>query len=966
MRQVLSHQIARHSSTEFLQSTRHTTASAVPRAESRVRTSAIVVRNLCLILLACVAMLTPSFAQTVVPTSRGDNARTGADTTETLLTPANVNKNSFGHLFSFPIDYFILAQPLYVPNVNIPGQGVHNVVYVVTLADSVYAIDADNGTQLWYASMLDGGTTASGTNLPCQYVGYHQEGIAGTPAIDLNTNTMYLVAKTMLNGVVRHDLHALDITTGNEQPGSPVQITAQTTSSLGHVTTFTSLHQKNRPGLLLQNGVVYIGFGSNGCNDSNSGWVLSYDASSLAQLAVFNTSPDQGLTSIWQAGNGLAADEFGNIYPETAEAGNNNFDIQNGGQTYNNSVLKLGPDLTLTDYFTPYDVTTLNSKDFDLSSTGSLVLPDLNGPYPHELIAGGKQGYVYVLNRDNLGMYSFGADQILQEIALEPLATGAVLFGSPAYWNNTVYFAPNGSPLRAFPLLPSGLLGTQLKTKQNYNGAHAPSISANGNTNGVLWVITGQLLAFDATTLAPLYSTAQAANKRDLLPALPHFVTQTVADGKVYVGTQTTLEAYGLFESVTVTSGNGQTGTVGMQLTAPIQIHAANPYTGQLAVGTTVNFTDGCKTATTCGSFNPKSAVTDANGNASTTYTLPQKAGLYTITFSGIGFSNATATATAVAGPATKLISYGGGSQKDATGATLGVTPGTKPLISEAEDAYKNPVNGVTIYFTATKNAIPNPAYSVTGTNGMAAGLASTTLQLPATAGSIVVTACLSSPCVTGSVKNTFPATAVAPITTKITVTSGNGQSSAAGAQLSQVLSVMVADQFGNPISGNKVTFSDNGAGGTFSNGSSVVTDATGTASQNYTLPTTAKAITINATATGIATPAAFSETSVAGPAVNLAISGGNNQTAPNGTQLPQALAVLVTDQYNNPVSGISVSFSDGGSGGIFSNANPVSTGANGIASQLYTLPPIGGATISITAAANGVGSSVGFTENSQ
>ena len=235
--------------------------------------SATAVRNLGLILgVVCLALLSFSFAQAPFPTSRGDNARDGANTNETLLTPANVNKNHFGRLFSFPVDYFVMAQPLYVPNVNIPGQGTHNVIYVVTEADSVYAIDAETGAQLWHASMLNGGTTASGIYLPCgSGPGFLQEGITGTPVIDPATNTMYLVAKTLLGTTVRHHLHAIDITTGNEQPGSPVLITATSTSNKGHVTHFNSLHQKNRPGLLLLNGVLYLGFGSNFCNDSNTG-----------------------------------------------------------------------------------------------------------------------------------------------------------------------------------------------------------------------------------------------------------------------------------------------------------------------------------------------------------------------------------------------------------------------------------------------------------------------------------------------------------------------------------------------------------------------------------------------------------------------------------------------------------------------------------------------------------------------
>jgi hypothetical protein len=723
-------------------------------SNSRSTFEVIAIRNLCLSLLFVIALLSSSFAQQPFMTSRTDNARDGANTNETLLTPSNVNKNGFGHLFSFPVDYVVMAQPLYVPNVNIPGQGTHNVVYVATQADSVYAIDADTGAQLWYASMLDGGTTASVSahTLPCGTAqGFTQEGIVGTPVIDPNTTpnpTMYLVAKTVLNGTVRHQLHALDITTGLDETGSPVLITAQSVSNKGHVTVFNSLHQKNRPGLLLLNGILYLGFGSNACNDDNSGWVLSYDEATLSKVAVFNTSPDFGFTSIWQAGVGLAADEAGNIFLETAESGAHGYDVPNGGQTYCNSVVKLDPGLIdennqyeVADYFTPWYVAFLDANDMDISSTGALILPDQDGPYPHELIAGGKQGIVYVLNRDNMGMYSPGNDnQIIQELPLfsninGDSTTNQILFGSPAYWNNTVYYAPKGNPLMAFPL-SGGLLGTPL-TAGKYVGSHSPSISANGNNpqTGIMWVISGpQLLAFNATTLQLLYGTSQAPNGRDKLPPVGHFVTQTVNNGKVYVATLNSLEAYGLFNVVNITGGNAQSAVVGTTLSAPIQVQAANPYNGQPDIGVTVNFSDGCTKsgATTCGTFNPASAVTDSNGNASTTYTVPQKAGTYTLTASGTGFGNVTTTATATPSAAVKIISYGGAKQTGPAGSTL-----PNPIVAQAQDAYKNGVSGITITFTANNHGVPNPSSAVTS----ATGLASTYLTLPDTVATVTVTA---------------------------------------------------------------------------------------------------------------------------------------------------------------------------------------------------------------------------------
>lgn len=854
----------------FLSLDFETIRSGVPsRSMNHSMSKSTPARNLGLTVLAvCIALLSPTFAQLPFPTSRGDNARDAANTNETLLTPSNVNVNSFGHLFSVPVDYVVMAQPLYMPNINIPGQGTHNVVYVVTQLDSVYATDADTGAQLWWVNFTNpaqGITIASkatGT-LPCgATVGFDQEGIPGTPVIDTNTNTMYLVAKTVVNGTVEHNLHALDITTGQDQPGSPVLLAAQTISKKGHLMVFDSKYQKNRPGLLLLNGVVYLGFGSNSCNGRDSGWVLAYDEATLTQVGVFNTSPDHGLTSIWQTGNGLAADEAGNIFVETAESGVNDYDVPEGGQTYCNSVVKLSPELEVLDYFTPYTVAFLNQNDLDLSSTGVLILPDvipgpsLNG---HELIAAGKEGLVYVLDRDAMGEYSPNDAGALQaNIPLVPgdtdSSTSDILFSSPAYWNGAVYFAPDSDTPTVFPLFANGVLGNSLPSP-GYAGSHSPSISANGNTNGILWIISGpgnsshpQLLAFDAVSLQLLYSSTQAPNNRDTLPPVGHFVTQTVANGKVYVATRNSLEAYGLLLAATVTGGNGQSATVATALPAPIQIQASNPYTGQPVVGATVTFSDGCKPGSkTCGSFNPASAVTDSNGNASTIYTVPQVAGTYTLLISGNGVGNTTAVATATAAAAVKVYAYRGGNQSGAVGTNL-----PNPIVAQALDAYKNGVPGVTINFTANKGAVPSPSSGVTDANG----LASTILQLPTSVAKIAVAA--SSP---GLKSVSYAEYSVAGPAANIGITSGNNQTAPAGTQLPQALTVLVTDQYGNPVSGNSVTFSDGGAGGTFSNPNPVVTGSNGKASQFYTLPSSPGTVTINATATGVANPAVFTET---------------------------------------------------------------------------------------------------------
>ena len=674
-----------------------------------------------------------SVAQVPVPTSLGNNARTSAYPNETILAPSNIDKNNFGKLFSVPTDYVAQAQPLYVPNVDIPGKGIHNVVYVATMKDSVYAFDAEsntgnNATPLWQVNFTDpanGITTATGVNLPCGggWEGFTEEGIVATPAIDVNTGTMYVVAKTDDNGTITHRLHALDLATGQEKFGGPVILSATSVSNAGKVTVFTSLHQKNRPGLLLMNGTVYLGFGSNGCNDSNTGWVLAYDAASLQQTGAFNTNPDHGLTSIWQAGGGLAADDSDNLYPLTSEG---NFDIDIGGQGYTEAVLKLtGPTLQLTDFFVPWDVAFINSHDLDLSGGSPVVLPDQDGPFPHVLVAAGKQGTIYVLNRDNLGMYSPNDTLIIQELA------GVIgqFRGAPAYWNGRLYFSAKADPLKVFSVA-GGTMSTApiVQTPLKLTGAHTPSISANGNTDGLVWVINGgKLYAYDALDLRMLYNSHQVA--RDALPTVGHFATQTIANGRVYIATQQTLEVYGLRHYMSVASGANQSAVVLTPLPAPIQIQAIEAYTNVPYVGVTINFSDGGKG----GVFNPASAVTDANGVASTTYTLPKKIGTYTLTASSPGFGPLTTLATALPGPPVLIVSGGGNKQIGPAGSTLPLQ-----LAAKVQDAYGNGIPDIVVTFDdAGAGGVLTPSVASTAADGKAR----VTYQLPPTPGTYKVSA---------------------------------------------------------------------------------------------------------------------------------------------------------------------------------------------------------------------------------
>ncbi len=677
--------------------------------------------TVCIVLLVCGALICVSSGQVQVTTSHLNNERTGANTSETLLTPANVNKNNFGRLFNYPIDYQSLAQPLYVPNVTIPGLGTHNVVYVATMADSVYAFDADsnvgaNASPLWHVNFTDpanGITTAARPYLPCTRTetsgpGFTQEGIVSTPVIDTTTGTMYLVAKTLETLVVRHRLHALDITNGQERPGWPILISATSTSIRGHVTNFNSLHQKNRPGLLLLNGVVYLGFGSNYCNDSDTGWVLGYDTNTLQQVGAFNTSPDIGLTSIWQSGQGLTADDEGNIYVTTAESGN--YDVPSGGQSFSNSILRLSTNpFGLDDYFTPWNVAFLNNNDLDVSSSGPLLLPDQDGPNPHILVTAAKEGTIYVLNREHLGFFGVDDSQIVQEL---PLVLAGELMNSPTYWNGTIYFSADNDFIKGYAVSSGQLSSVPAVTStQILGGSHSPSISSNGTANGVLWVINGsQLWAFDASTLTFLYNTKQVPT-RDTVPAISHFITQSVANGRVYIATRSTLEVFGLLHNFSIVGGANQSALVGTTLPVPIQLQTSNPYSGAGISGVAVSFSDGGKG----GTFNPPSAITDDSGFALTAYTLPQKSGTYTITATAQGFGNVTFTETALPGPAVKMIAYKGNNQTGPAGSVLPV-----PLSAKALDALGNGVPGITVAFDDQgKGGSFNPNPNATDASGL-------------------------------------------------------------------------------------------------------------------------------------------------------------------------------------------------------------------------------------------------------
>jgi hypothetical protein len=473
-------------------------------------------------------------------------------------------------------------------------------------------------------------------------------------------------------------------------------------------------------------------------------------------------------------------------------------------------------------------------------------------------------------------------------------------------------------------------------------GEHSPSISANGNSNGILWVIGGgQMSAFDAVTLRLLYNTKQV-KARDGLPPISHFITQTVVNGRVYVATRNSLEVYGLFLNLALVGGANQSATVFTPLPAPIQLQVSDPYTGVGTAGVTVTFSDGGKG----GTFNPPSAVSDGSGNVSTSYTLPQKAGNYTITASTANAGNLSFTETALPGPPAKMVINSGNQQSGQAGSIL-----PKQLAVKIEDTYNNGIAGISATFVdLSHGGTLTPSAAVSNAKGIAA----VNYQLPNTAGTYKLTASA----LTFTSKFTEFATGGTPAS--LIVVSGNNQTATVNTALPQSLVVQVTDQGGTPISGVSVTFS--APSGTFA-GNPATTDSNGNATVNYTTGTTAGAITITASVNALNTQITANVT--AGPATAVTIIGGNYQAGPAGTTLPQALTVVVTDQYGNPVSGVAVNFDDGGAGGSFLNPNPVTTDNTGTAAQGYTLPPVPG-TVNITATAAGVPAPAVFSEAAQ
>jgi Ricin-type beta-trefoil lectin domain-like len=523
-----------------------------------------------LVLLAAAA----AQAQVDVTTHHNDILRTGANLNETVLTPADVNATTFGKLYSIPLDGQVYAQPLYVSKLTTSGTATHNVVFVATMHNSVYAFDADSGLQLWHANF---GTPVH----PCD-VEWHENvtqgssiGILSTPVIDPSTDTIYFVSRnegsfdpskcnwlpngrgvlTGVNqGVFTHYLNALDIRTGAPKFGSPVLITAKYQSADGTLTFDPSIHNQ-RAALTLSKGTVYIAYASHDDLGTYHGWILGYSAATLQQQYRYGDTTSGTKGGIWQAGSALTVDGSGNLYAST---GNGAFGASAAGviQT-GNSFIKLSPALALLDYFTPSNSATLNSEDADLGSSGLLAIPGTT-----LLFGGGKQGRAYLVDETNMGKFNASTDKVKQEFQAIFGNGTQHIHGTPVYFNSAtagplLYVWGENDFLRAYSFnATTQLISATARAKstmtapETNNFSAMPggflSISANGTKNGIIWASTpynadasqasvqGVVRAFDALSLNELWND-KMNDARDDIGTFAKFVPPTIANGKVFV-----------------------------------------------------------------------------------------------------------------------------------------------------------------------------------------------------------------------------------------------------------------------------------------------------------------------------------------------------------------------------------------------------------------------------------------------
>ena len=709
----------------------------------------------------CFSAAPPLVAQVNVLTHHNDVSRTGANTSETILTPANVNSTTFGKLFSYPVDGQLYTQPLYMANVTISGKGTHNVVFVATQHDSVYAFDADsnsgaNSTPLWKITLLDaahgaasGATTVPSTDYPTTDM-TPEIGIVGTPVIDPSTGTLYVVGKTKESGAYVQRLHALDITSGAEKFGGPVALSGQVpgtgNGSVGGILTFDPFWENQRPSLLLLNGVIYIGYGAHQDLGPWHGWLLAYSASTLQQRAVYCSSPNASGAGIWLSGEALAADvvdpvnaPYGRIFLPTGNG------VYSATSPYDNTMSYGDADeridlttlinaptnitsttfpqqLPVVDSFAPSNQATLDTQDKDMGAGAPIILPDQSvGGHTHLLLQVGKNGTAYLIDRDSMGGFNSSTDQIVQEVPTAVMG----MWGTPAFWNNTIYIGGSFDTLKMYSFTNARLSSTwTARTAQFFNFPGAtPSISANGNTNGIVWGLQNEaystsgpavLFAWDATNVANQLYASNQVSPRDTAGTAIKFDVPTVSNGKVYVPTGTELDIYGLL--------------AGAQSAAtPVISPASESFNGSLSVTITDGTTGSTIYFTTDGSV-PTAASTKYTGAISVTSTETINAVAIASGFAESGMASATYTLN-LATAATPTFSPVGGTYTSVQSVSISdttsganifyTTNGTTPTTSSTP--YTGPISvssSQTIKAIATasgfaQSAVASAAYTI-------------------------------------------------------------------------------------------------------------------------------------------------------------------------------------------------------------------------------------------------------------
>lgn len=698
----------------------------------------------CIMLLSGPALVAQTPTPVPVPTWRYDLTHAGQNTQETALTPANVASSTFGKLFSVKVDDHVFAQPLYIPNLKMSDGQTHNVMFIATENDTVYAFDADTkGSPIWQVSLF---STAHGANpgatpVPQKDVAPSEDigpniGITGTPAIDTATNTMYVVANTKESGQYYSRLHAIDITTGAEKPGSPVAITATVAGtgdgSSGGQITFSPLWSNQRPALNFYNGYVYIAYSSHGDISPYHGWLFAYNASTLQQTAALCLSPQDLGASVWGSGAGLPIDtNTGKMFVVTGN-GNRNSPFKPTSD-YGESVIAFNlanGQLTPTDTWTAFNYLKLNTMDWDQGSGGLLMLPDQTGPNPHLILTAGKEGRITLLNRDNLGgLAASGATSntnAVQDFTLGAIPQGQGFWGTTAYWNGNIYAWPGGDNggtpnVGMHFTISNGQLNTTPKSLTTFTSSFPGptfSISSNGTQNGIVWAIESDqfdswgpavLYAFDPDDLAHVLYESDSKSSDAAGPA-NRFVVPVVTNGKVYVATNGEIDVYGLLNSGTPTAS------------AP----TINPNGGTFASAQSVTISSSTPSATiyyTLDGTAPTTASTPYSGAITVSQTTTIEAIATAPGYAQSGVTSATFTFNATAPPPPVTFNPAAGTYTSAQTVTLSdsdsnatiyfTTDGSTPTASS--NKYSAPIN---VAVNETINAIA--VDSSTGTSTVA------------------------------------------------------------------------------------------------------------------------------------------------------------------------------------------------------------------------------------------------------